>query len=155
MKTKQAEYKEAPGRKKIITEAGRIISGWGLKMPKKVELAFDFGLGDFYRTGEVEFWMANEISEGYCGKFLFLFPGQTCPKHHHRKKHETFFILKGRVSMEANGKRFEMAEGDCWAMAQGVDHTFTAIENPALIIEVSRPCEPGDSIFEDKKIGRL
>ena len=155
MSLKWAKDKEAAGKKEILAEAKRIISNWGLKMPGEVEVAFDFGLKDFNRTGEVEFWIANETSEGYCGKFLFLFSKQTCPKHHHRKKHETFFIVKGRVSMEAGGKRFEMAEGDYYAMAPGVDHTFTAIENPALIVEVSKPCEPGDSIFENKKIGRI
>ena len=155
MKITWTKDKEAVGKKEIVAEAKRIISDWGLKMPEAAVIAFDFGLGNFYLTGEVEFWIANETSDGYCGKFLFLFSSQTCPKHHHRKKHETFFIIKGRVSMEANGKRFELTKGNYYAMAPGVDHTFTAMEKPALIIEVSKPCEPGDSIFEDKQIGRI
>ena len=152
---KRAKYKEAPDKKKIIAEAKKIISGWGLRMPKKVKLAFDFGLGDFYRIGEVEFWIANEINEGYCGKFLFLFSNQTCPKHYHIKKHETFYIVKGMVSMEAGNRRFRITEGDCFAMKPGIKHTFAATEGPALVLEVSKPCETEDSVFQNKKIGRL
>lgn len=149
---KRAKYKEAPDKRKIIAKAKKIISGWGLRMPEKVKLAFDFGLGDFYRIGEVEFWVANETNEGYCGKFLFLFSNQTCPKHYHVEKHETFYIIKGVVFMEADVRKFKMLEGDCFTMKPGVKHTFTSVKGPALVLEVSKPCEPGDSIFQNRKI---
>ena len=155
MKVDWTGDKEALRKAEVVAEAKKIIAGWGLKMPGDVVLALDFGLGDFYRTGEVEFWVANERAEGYCGKFLFLFSGQTCPKHYHRKKHETFYIVKGAVMMRAGSRRFPMKEGDFFAMKPGVKHTFTATAGPALILEVSRPCEPGDSLFDDQKIGRI
>lgn len=44
---------------------------WGLAMPAVKPLVLDFGLGDFYRTGLIEYWIANETRAGYCGKYLF------------------------------------------------------------------------------------
>ena len=156
MKADWTEGKELKEEKeKILREAEEIISKWGLRMPKEVCLVLDFGLGDFYNQGLVEFWVANEEKEGYCGKFLFLFENQTCPSHFHRFKHETFFVVKGKVKMKANGEEFIMAEGDVFPMKQGTLHSFQAVEGPALILEVSKPCVPKDSIFEDERIGEL
>ena len=66
-----------------------VVTSWGLKLPEVEPLVLDFGLGEFEKTGEVEFWIANENEAGYCGKFLFVFPGQTCPEHMHKEKLET------------------------------------------------------------------
>lgn len=147
---------EAKGKGKILKEAKKIIEGWGLKMPANgEEFAIDFGLGDYENIGDVEFVVANEIKEGYCGKFLFLFENQTCPLHHHNKKHETFFIVMGKVLMKAGKKTWTMKQGDCWTMKPGVLHTFSSVDGPALILEASKPCEQGDSIFVDKRIGEI
>ena len=55
MKVDWTKDKETPRKAELVAEAKKVIAGWGLKMPEKVVLALDFGLGDFYRTGEVEF----------------------------------------------------------------------------------------------------
>ncbi|MGB9878206.1 MAG: D-lyxose/D-mannose family sugar isomerase [bacterium] len=156
MEVSWAKDKEFKGEKeKILEEVERIINGWGLRMPSKVRLVLDFGLGDFYRQGLVEFWIANEEKEGYCGKFLFLFENQTCPAHFHNHKHETFFVLKGKVRMRANGEELVLKEGEVFPVAQRTVHSFQAIEGPALVLEVSKPCFPKDSIFEEERIGVL
>lgn len=142
-------------REEILRKAKEIISSWGLKMPEAVTLVLDFGLGDFTRFGLIEFWVANEEREGYCGKFLFLFPDQICPAHHHKIKHETFFVLKGKVAMKVNDEEMILNEGDVLPMPQGSIHSFWALEGPSLVLEVSKPCVPQDSIFEDEKIGVL
>ena len=128
------------------------IYEWGLAMPDVDPLPLHFGLNDFYKTGETEFWIANEDDFGYCGKFLFVFDGQTCPYHQHKVKHETFFVLKGKISMNCNGEIKEMKTGDKLVMPTGVAHSFTGI-GPALILEVSMPSIPQDSFFADKNIG--
>ncbi|MDD5686736.1 MAG: cupin domain-containing protein [Elusimicrobia bacterium] len=125
---------------------------FGLTMPAVKPQLLDFGSGKFYKTGLIEYWVANEDKEGYCGKFLFVFGGQTCPYHHHDFKHETFFILKGSVSMKVNGKKTTKKQGGIVVMPPGVDHSFTGIGN-ALLLEVSKPCQPNDNLFEDKSIG--
>ncbi|MEI6874624.1 MAG: cupin domain-containing protein, partial [Spirochaetota bacterium] len=86
-----------------------------------------------------------------CGKFLFVWPGQTCPRHMHRKKLETFFIVRGRIEMEHDGRVTTMKTGDLLRVATGTKHRFTGIE-ATLILEVSMPSVIEDNWFEDGRI---
>jgi D-lyxose ketol-isomerase len=129
----------------------RQMKAWGVALPAVAPLVLDFGLGDFGKIGLIEYWIANEMKAGYCGKYLFVFDGQTCPMHRHRKKHETFFIVKGRVAMTYNGKRRQMGEGEVLPVERWKFHSFTGI-GPALLLEVSTPCEVDDNYFEDPRI---
>ena len=79
------------------------IRSWGIALPQVEPLIADLGLGRFREIGLIEYWIANEEEAGYCGKYLFVFDGQTCPMHRHKVKTETFFIVKGRVRMEFDG----------------------------------------------------
>ena len=90
-------------RKRALRECQAQLKTWKLAMPPHEPLVSDFGLGDFYETGLIEYWVANELQAGYCGKLLFVFGGQTCPLHWHKKKHETFFIVRGKVTMHFDG----------------------------------------------------
>jgi mannose-6-phosphate isomerase-like protein (cupin superfamily) len=127
------------------------LKAWKLAMPPAEPLIADFGLGDFAQTGMIECWVANEVSAGYCGKFLFVFDGQTCPLHRHRTKHETFFIVRGKVRMQFGGKRWVMREGDVLPVPAGKMHSFTGV-GPALLLEVSMPCVVADNFFHDRRI---
>jgi N-acetylneuraminate synthase len=127
------------------------IACWGLAMPAVEPLPIDFGLKRFREIGEIEWWIANEVAEGYCGKFLFVFDGQTCPMHQHREKHETFYIVKGSVRMRWKGTTREMTTGDVLPVAPGELHSFTGV-GPALLLEVSKPCVIDDNYFQDRDI---
>ncbi len=140
-----------PARDAALAACARQLCAWEVRMPAVEPLVLDFGLGDFSRIGLVEYWIANDAAAGYCGKFLFVFDGQTCPKHHHREKHETFYIVKGRVLMEYAGERREMGMGDVLPVACGQPHAFTGI-GPALLLEVSKPCVVDDNYFADPNI---
>ncbi|MDD2707601.1 MAG: D-lyxose/D-mannose family sugar isomerase [Verrucomicrobiae bacterium] len=140
-------------RARILELFNREILAWDLKMPGNEPLVIDFGLRRYSEMGLIEFWIANEEKEGYCGKFLFVFNNQTCPYHYHHYKHETFFVVKGKVKMNVEGKVVIMKEGESLAMARGTSHSFAGI-GPALLLEVSKPCLPNDSIFHEKKIGK-
>jgi mannose-6-phosphate isomerase-like protein (cupin superfamily) len=126
-------------------------SAWGLALPPTPPFACDFGLGRFAEIGEVEVWIANEAVAGYCGKFLFVQDGQTCPLHCHRVKHETFYIVKGDVRMVCAGVTRVLHPGDVLPVAPGVRHAFTGI-GPALLLEVSMPCVLDDNVFADERI---
>ncbi len=139
-------------RDRALSDVRKQISEWGLAMPDVEPIPLHFGLNDFMTTGETEFWVANEVENGYCGKFLFVFDGQTCPYHHHRMKHETFFVVKGAIRMKTGDDERIMKEGDLLAMPPGVGHSFTGIGN-ALILEVSMPSILRDNFFADKRIG--
>jgi mannose-6-phosphate isomerase-like protein (cupin superfamily) len=140
-------------RQTALRRAGLVFKRWKLVMPNADPLTPHFGLHDFYRIGEIEYWIVNDLTNRYCGKFLFLFKNQRCPLHHHTAKDETFFIVRGRVRMTAGRRQFMMSPGDVFKMRPGVDHTFVAVGGPALILEVSLPSIQHDNIFADKAIG--
>jgi mannose-6-phosphate isomerase-like protein (cupin superfamily) len=135
----------------ILAAVQAQVDAWGLAMPAVQPLVLDFGLGDFYRTGLVEFWIANEALAGYCGKFLFLFDGQACPMHHHHEKLETFFVVKGCFEVTCAGRTFEMRAGDVLRVETGQDHTFSG-KGSALLLEVSKPSVIDDNYFLDRRI---
>ncbi len=139
-------------RQRAIERCQEVIRAWGLTMPYFDPLVFDFGLGRFREIGEIEYWIANEEEAGYCGKFLFVDDGQTCPYHQHAVKHETFFVVKGRLRMVVDGVERVMEQGDTLVMPPGRAHSFTGI-GPALVLEVSMPSIRRDSFFADRAIG--
>jgi N-acetylneuraminate synthase len=139
-------------REEALSAARARIAAWELTMPPVEPLPLHFGLNRFMEIGETEFWIANETDHGYCGKLLFVFDGQTCPYHHHRIKHETFFVVKGSIRMTVGDEERIMREGDLVAMPPGVGHSFTGI-GPALILEVSMPSILHDNFFADPAIG--
>ena len=141
-------------REAALADAARVLADWGLTMPPGEPLAIHFGLNEFSRIGEVEYWIVNDRTNGYCGKFLFLFAGQRCPLHYHKIKDETFFVVKGRVTIEVDGASRTLNEGDTYKMAPGWKHTFAAEGGPALVLEVSLPSLPNDNFFDDRRIGR-
>jgi mannose-6-phosphate isomerase-like protein (cupin superfamily) len=127
------------------------MDAWRVALPPVEPLVLDFGLGEFRKTGLIEYWIANEAAAGYCGKYLFVFDGQTCPLHRHGAKHETFFVVKGRVRMSHDNRTIEMGEGDVLPVRPGGRHSFTGI-GPALLLELSTPCEIEDNDFADERI---
>ena len=56
---------------------------WGIAMPPAKPLVMDFGLGEFNKVGLIEYWIANEVDAGYCGKYLFLFTFLNIPELPH------------------------------------------------------------------------
>ncbi|RPI03364.1 MAG: D-lyxose/D-mannose family sugar isomerase [Calditrichaeota bacterium] len=141
-------------RENVLQKIHAAVALWNLTLPDVTPDPLHFGYNDFYHIGETEFNINNNVEQGYCGKFMFMFAGQTCPMHFHRKKHETFFIVKGRVDMELAGKRFTLSQGDRLIVDQFARHQFTAIED-SLILESSKPDLVDDSIFEDQAINKI
>lgn len=136
---------------KALTAFRAHIREWGIALPSVKPLALDFGLGDFQRTGLIEYWIANEEAAGYCGKYLFVFDGQTCPTHKHKEKVETFFVVKGRVRIIHCGRSMKMKAGDTLKVERGEPHSFTGI-GAALLLELSTPCVVSDNYFENTNI---
>jgi D-lyxose ketol-isomerase len=141
-------------REDALRRIRAVVASWGLKLPDAPPDPLHFGLGDFARIGETEFNINNNIEQGYCGKFMFLFSGQTCPMHHHRVKHETFFVVKGKIEMELGGKILTMDPGDTCVVDQNARHRFTALED-SLVLESSKPDLVEDSIFDDPRINEI
>jgi D-lyxose ketol-isomerase len=138
-------------RVEVLRRIHAVVASWGLRLPDTIPDPLHFGLGDFARIGETEFNINNNIEQVYCGKFMFLFSGQTCPMHHHRVKHETFFVVKGRIEMELAGRVLTLGVGDTCVVNQHARHRFTALED-SLVLESSKPDLVEDSIFDDPRI---
>ena len=141
-------------RAEMLKKIHQTVASWGLKLPDVEPDPLHFGFNDFKEIGETEFNINNNVEQGYCGKFMFMFTGQTCPMHHHRIKHETFFIVKGRVEMTLAGKVYLLNQGDRLIVNQREKHMFTALED-CLILESSKPDLVDDSIFDDQKINLI
>ncbi len=129
----------------------RQIENWGLPLPPVTPLVLDFGLGQLDRVGLIEYWIANEMDAGYCGKYLFVFSGQECPAHSHCTKHETFFLLRGCIEVTLDGRTFSLHPGEVLPIAPGHVHSFRGDGN-SLLLELSMPCKVSDNKFEDPRI---
>ncbi len=140
-------------RRKAEQRIADQVAEWGVALPHSRPLMLHFGLGDFYTTGETEYWVANEQSAGYCAKLMFVFEGQTCPYHHHRTKHETFYVLQGTTQMVIHGETRIHQAGDVVTIPADTPHSFMGKGGAALLLEVSTPSVPGDSYFADTRIG--
>ena len=138
-------------RARVLRRAARQLASWGVALPPVGPLVLDFGLGRFQEIGLVEYWIANEAEAGYCGKYLFVFDGQTCPTHRHGAKTETFFVVHGNVRMTLDGRAQDMAPGEVLRVPHGRSHSFTGI-GPALLLELSTPCEIDDNEFSNPAI---
>jgi D-lyxose ketol-isomerase len=140
-----------PARDVALGRFKQQIARWGLALPPVEPLVLDFGLQDFERTGLIEYWIANEATAGYCGKYLFVFAGQTCPMHRHKFKHETFYLLEGRLEVEYRDRIQVLERGGVMPIEPGLYHRFTGLE-PSLLLELSMPCAIDDNYFADPAI---
>lgn len=140
-----------PLRDQPLAEFRRQVKAWNLALPAVEPLVLDFGLGDYRRVGLIESWIANEAAAGYCGKYLFVLKGQTCPSHRHKVKHETFFLVEGLIEVEYQGRLIELGRGQTLGIEPGQPHRFTGIE-PSLLLELSMPCSVDDNYFDDTSI---
>ena len=140
-------------RRKVLADFHAQVRQWGLAMPDVEPIVSHFGLNEFRTTGLIEYWIVNDEVAGYCGKFLFVFDGQTCPCHYHKRKHQTFFVMRASVKMVVNDAGRVMSEGDTLIMEPGTRHSFTGLGN-ALLLEVSMPSSLQDNFFDDRRIGR-
>ncbi len=149
-KVLQITAKGAPAERALAAFRHQLET-WRVALPPTQPLVLDFGLGNLDAVGLIECWIANELEAGYCGKYLFILDGQTCPTHWHQKKHETFHVVKGRARVIVDGVAREMREGDVLPVPPGQHHSFTGL-GPALLLELSTPCVLDDNYFENTTI---
>ncbi len=88
-----------------------------------------------------EIWITNR---DYCGKILILNKGFQCSMHFHKKKDETFYVLKGKVLLELGSSKWVMNPGESLLIPPGAQHRFTGLEN-SEILEFSTHHEDEDS----------
>src|SRR3989344_7171160 len=96
-----------------------------------------------------EEWIVN--NEKYCGKILNLKRGYRGSVHYHKNKHETFYLLEGKVLLEVGDelKKIIMKRGDAQILEPRTKHRFTPLEN-SKIIEFSTHHEDSDTYRDTK-----
>lgn len=143
---KRSEVTAAQGQvRQRLEDAGLVLA------PNiSVEIA-DFGLNRWEREGLGIVVRVNEPE--YCSKYLTLEPGQECPLHYHKMKKETFFVLTGTVSLEADSQPITLSPGGQYTLRPGVNHKFSS-RSGAIIEEVSTHDENSDSYFTNPAIIR-
>lgn len=99
-----------------------------------------------------EDWIHND--ERYCGKVLTLFRHKYMSYHYHKKKHETFYLLSGKVFVTLGDlqdeffriptKMFIMYPGEVLEIPPNTPHSVLALDDSA-IMEVSTEHFENDS----------
>ena len=98
-----------------------------------------------------EIWMANNLSENYCGKILQINQGCNSSMHFHMEKHETFYITKGSLqvntidTMEGMVVKRIIHEGGTLEIPRGLPHQLIAYDGDVEFIEISTFHKDSDS----------
>lgn len=105
-------------------------------------------------------WGSEELIEKnsrYCMKRLFMRAGHQCSLQYHQLKHETFYVLSGRMEFQygSSAKSLitkEMLPGDSFVIAPLMIHRMKALED-CVYLEASTP-ELTDVVRIDDDYGR-
>src|SRR6478736_7995921 len=117
-------------------------------MSKPIE-PITFRQPEIYKKGwGYEIWVAN--NDKYCGKILHFNKGAQFSTHYHMLKHETFYILKGKIELrgfdltDATPHAETYAEGTVITVPAGNPHKIIALEETD-VMEVSTQHFDSDS----------
>ena len=87
-----------------------------------------------------ELWLANNEEHNYCGKILHINKGHESSIHYHEKKHETMYVLRGKLEvtlldteMMIVGSVYWLSEGEAIEIDRFVPHRLKAIEDVDII----------------------
>ena len=97
-----------------------------------------------------EIWYAHQ--ERYAGKLLEIVEGHALSLQKHEVKHETMYLLRGRLEVHLDGTDHQMRPGDCLTIRPGTVHRMEALED-SVLLEVSTP-ELDDVIRLEDRYGR-
>jgi quercetin dioxygenase-like cupin family protein len=101
------------------------------------------------RSGEGErLWFLGTLAtirvpgEAVDGRFAlieFLFPQHASPPLHTHPQDESYFVLDGRLTVQAGEERFELEAGAAAVVPLGVAHTFRVDSDSARVLVLSTP----------------
>ncbi len=82
-------------------------------------------------------------TDRYVGKILHIEPGQLLSLQYHEHKHESIYVLRGRMIFRYKGEdgalhEREMIAGDAQQVPTGLVHQFEALERTD-VLEASTP----------------
>jgi len=83
-----------------------------------------------------EIWYAH--NQHYAGKVVELPAGHQVSLHLHRLKHETLYLLAGRVNVTWGDSQFLLAPGEAVTVPPQTVHRLQALED-SVVLEASTP----------------
>jgi quercetin dioxygenase-like cupin family protein len=81
----------------------------------------------------------GEAVDGRFALIEFLFPRHTSPPLHTHPQDESYFVLEGRLTVQADERRFELEAGGAAVVPMGVAHTFRVDSDTARVLVLSTP----------------
>jgi N-acetylneuraminate synthase len=139
-------YTSVNGVKYMLNEA-RIPIGHDFS----VEVSHHYGLERFHEVGCT---IIECINREYAKKLIVQLPGQWNPVHYHKKKDETFQVLRGVLEVEIEGNTKILHPGDSLWIPRGVWHGFGS-KTGVIFEEVSTASFNDDSFYIDRAIAKL
>lgn len=98
-----------------------------------------------------EIWYAQ--AKRYVGKILVINKGGRLSRQYHKTKHETIYVLKGRLRLELGKKTTLCKPGTAGIIPPKTIHRFSAPYGPVTLLEVSTP-EVWDVVRLEDDYGR-
>ena len=83
--------------------------------------------------------VAGEAVDGRFALIEFLFPQHTSPPLHTHPQDESYFVLEGRLTVQAGERRFALESGAAAVVPMGVAHTFRVDSDSARVLVLSTP----------------
>jgi quercetin dioxygenase-like cupin family protein len=81
----------------------------------------------------------GEAVQGRFALIEFLFPHHASPPLHTHPQDESYFVLEGRLTVQAAEQRFELEPGAAAVLPMGVAHTFRVDSETARVLVLSTP----------------
>jgi len=94
---------------------------------KKINLREKFSLFDQYWTPKI----VGELNGQYVK--LAKVKGD-CVWHKHESEDELFMILRGSLTIELEGEKIDLHEGEIFIVPKGVDHRPVAVEEAHILL---------------------
>lgn len=83
--------------------------------------------------------LPGEASDGRFALIEFLFPQHASPPLHTHPQDESYFVLEGRLTIQAGDQRFGLEPGAAAVVPIGVPHTFRVETSTARVLVLSTP----------------
>jgi len=100
--------------------------------------------------GKEEWFAHNKL---YTGKILYINPGQKLSEQYHNMKHETIYVLEGKLKVENGNSEMIFEAGKSIVVSPKTIHRFCAVDGAVKLLEVSTS-EVEDVMRLDDKYGR-
>src|SRR4051812_35729669 len=81
----------------------------------------------------------GEAVDGRFALIEFLLPHHASPPLHTHPQDESYFVLEGRLTVQAGAARFELGAGATGVVPMGVAHTFRVDSDTARVLVLSTP----------------